>query len=332
MPSSLGRRLRAFLMIAAVAAMTSASVAPAEAARARTPRGDELKRSWGLAAIGAPAAYRAGFTGRGVTIALVDCGVRSAQRELMRNISRRSADVVGGRVQADLEPHGTWVAAPISAPLNGRGMTGVAYNSTLVSIRADIDGGSDGACAFRPDDLARGLDYAVEQKARIVVLPLQGRKRLGERFEAALERAARSGAVVVIAAGNRDGDEPTWPARYAADPRFAGSIVVAGAASYYGELASWSNRAGSARPYYIAAPGEWVLTNCDRRCKLVSGTSFSTSYVAGALALVMEAHPNLSGPAAAERLLASARDAGPPGVDPIYGRGMLDLTRAFSAD
>lgn len=318
--------------LAALAAALALAMAPVLAEAARRPSDMELRRSWGAAAIGAQAAYAAGLSGRGVTVALVDCGIRGAQRELLRNVSKRSTDVVAGRVAPDLEPHGTWVAAPLGAALNGRGMVGVAYNATILSIRADFDGGHNGECAFRPSDLAQGLDYAVQQRARIIVLPLQGRKPLGTVFESALKRAADAGAIVVIAAGNRRAPEPSWPARYAVDPRYAGSILVAGASSYYGDIADWTNRAGPAKAYYVTAPGEWVLTNCRERCKLVSGTSFSTAYVAGALALMMEAHPELDGRQAAERVLASTRDLGEPGPDEVYGRGLLDLAAAFPAD
>ena len=329
--SNTSGRLRAGAIVLTLAGLLASATSPSSAAVRL--RGDELKRSWGLEAINAEAAFRSGLSGRGVKIALVDCGVQGADRELLRNVSRRSKDLLPRRRAAPPEPHGAYVAAPLAASVNGRGMAGVAHNATLISIRADFDGGLDGQCAFYPSDLARALDYAVDQKARIIVLPLQARNALGQPFEAALERVVKSGAAVVIAAGNRKGDEPTWPARYAVDPRYAGSIVVAGASSYYGSLASWSNRAGSVQPWYVAAPGEWVLTNCREKCKIVSGTSFSASYVAGALALMMEHHAEWTGRQAVDAVLDATRDAGDPGTDPVYGRGVLDLAAAFpSAD
>jgi subtilisin family serine protease len=313
-------------------AALAVALAPAGAgAKGPRPNSAEYKKSWGLEAIGARAAYANGLTGKGVTVAIVDCGLNNAQRDLMRNVSRKSRDVVEDRAMPVMDRHGSYVAGPLASALNGSGMVGVAYRATVIEVRADVDGGLDGACAFKPSDLARGIDYAIAQKARIIVLPIQGRKPMGERFEAALERLAQSGAIAVIAAGNRMGAEPTWPARYAVDPRFAGSIVVAGATGYRGAMTAWSNRAGLVKAYYIAAPGEWVLTDCLAKCHLVSGTSFSTSYVAGALALVMEAWPKLTGREAAEQILSGARDAGEPGADDIYGRGILDLGRVFPA-
>ncbi len=314
------------------ALLVALSVAAPAAAKGPRLDSDEYRRSWGLEAIGARAAYQAGLTGKGVTVALIDCGLAGAQRELLTNVSKRSHDVVGKRAMPVTDRHGVYVAGPLASALDGRGMVGVAYNVSILEIRADADGGLGGACAFKPSDLARALDYATEQQARIAVLPLQHGKPLGATFEAALERFTRSGAIAVIAAGNRTGPDPSWPARYAIDRRFEGSIVVAGASSYYGSIAPWSNRAGQVKPWYIAAPGEWVLTDCVDLCKLVSGTSFASSYVAGALALLMEARPQTSGRELAARLLASARDAGDPGVDEIYGRGVLDVTKAIATD
>lgn len=315
----------------ALAAVLAAMLPAAADARGPRINSDEYRRSWGLEAIGARAAYDAGLTGKGVTVAIVDCGISMAQREVLKNVSRRSTDVAPDRKLPTGDPHGAHTAAPLAAALNGRGMVGVAYNATVLAVRADVDGGLDGRCAFRPSDLARALDYAAAEKARIVVLPLQHGKPLGPAFEAALKRVTDAGAVVVIAAGNRNGPDPSWPAMYALDPRYTGSIVVAGATGYYGSLTNWSNRAGQVKAWYIAAPGEWVLTDCLEKCALVSGTSFSTSYVAGGLALMMEAWPQMSGRDLAARMLATARDAGDAGVDEVYGRGALDLGRAFAA-
>lgn len=326
MPKVFPRRLGA-LVLAAV------SLAGCAANRVPTPNhaSAEYIRSWGLKVIHADAAYRAGATGRGVTVALIDCGLQTAQPEVTANVSPLSTDVAGPRRQPELDRHADYVAGPLGSALNGRGLVGVAYNATLLSVRADFDGGWQGQCAFRPADIARAVDYAVDHQARIIVMPLQATKPLGPAFEAALDRAARAGVVSVVAAGNGAAEQPAWPARYAVDPRFAGSVVVAGATRWDGEMTPWSNRAGPASRWFIAAPGQSVLTDCGRKtCRLVSGTSFAAPYVAGALALVMEGHPRLTGPEAAELLLQAARDAGDPGVDAVYGRGVLDVAPAFS--
>lgn len=332
MLNSLARRLRgaAIVGLAAVAAAGALAQGTAVAARLKRPDAEsiEYRRSWGLQAIGAYSAYAAGYTGRGVRIALVDCGVRRRD-DLGRNLSRDSVDLVR-RTERFTDPHGAWVAQPLGSALNGAGTVGVAYNATLLEIRADMDGGYRGECAFWPADIARAVERAVDLRARIIILPVQAQRPLGPLFEAALRRAVDSGAVVVVAAGNDTQSTPAWPARYAADPRFARSMVVAGAAGFDGDIAPWSNRAGEARARYVLAPGQWILTDCRKSCQYASGTSFAAPFVAGAIALMMEAHPRLTGPEAAERVLAAAR---PPsaGDEHVYGRGMLDLSRAFAA-
>jgi subtilisin family serine protease len=327
----LGRGLRGFAVALLSGALAASGLAPAASARVRKPQPDsiEYRLSWPLEAIGARSAYAAGYTGRGVRIALIDCGVQR-RGDFGRNLTRRnSVDLIASRATRFEDPHGAWVAQPLASALDGLGTVGLAYNATLIEIRADMDGGYKGECAFWSADLARALDVAIAQKARIIVLPLQAQKPLGKAFEAALARAVESGAVIVAAAGNDTLSEPAYPARYAADPRFAASMVVAGAVGPEGGMVAWSNKAGAARARYLLAPGQWVLTDCRRKCQFAHGTSFATPFVAGAIALVMEANPALSGASAADRVLAAARPLDAPGGEAVYGRGVLSVSRLF---
>jgi subtilisin family serine protease len=293
------------------------------------PRADTLEYlvNWGLFAVNAEPAFRTGASGRGVTIALIDCGVEQSDANLSKNLSPESTDLNPDRRMPKPENHADFVAAPLDSILDGHGMVGVAYNATLLSVRADFDGGFEGQCAFYSSDLARGLDYAREKGARIVVMPLEGQRPLGAKFEAALERAVDAGIAIVIAAGNESAPDPSYPARYAADPRYAGAIAVAGAANPDGTIAKWSNRAGTTHSYFLLAPGVKVLSDCDDQfCKVVSGTSFATPYIAGALALLMEARPEMSGKEALNVLF---RGAFRRGTAAHVGRGNLNIGDAF---
>lgn len=288
----------------------------------------EYALSSGLLAVNAQPAYDAGYTGRGVVIALVDCGVDPTRKELGRNLSPMSTDLNPGRKVLIADRHADEVAGPLGSTLDGRGLAGVAYNATVISVRADFDGGWKGQCGFYPRDIARAIDYAVEKGARVVILPFRADERFGPNFEASLQRAVDAGVAIVISSGNESSREPSWPARYAADPRYQGGIVVAGGARKDGSLASWSNRAGATRGFFVIAPGEDVITDCGGEyCRRVSGTSVSAAYVAGGLALLMQAQPNLSARDAIALLLRSARAAGDP---EDTGRGTLDIGAAFA--
>ncbi len=307
---------------------------PARPKRVQVPsvRSGEYQRSWGLSVIEAYPAYSAGFTGRGVTIALIDVGLEGAQPEVRAALSDQSTDLVDTRDPAHRPSrHGGYVAGTLASRMDGGGTMGVAYDATILSIRAEIDGRCErDDCVVTGRDLARGVDYALDKGARVIAMALQGERRLSARFEAALARARDAGAVVIVAAGNDSAVEPAWPARYAADPRFAGSVIAVGAVNVRSQMPRWSNRAGPAADGYLVAPGQRIVTDCDKRyCSLVSGTSFAVPYVAGAVALVMQAHPELTARQAGEIVLRSGRDLGRKGADPVYGQGLVSVGRAL---
>jgi hypothetical protein len=283
----------------------------------------------------AEAAWEDGATGNGVTVAVVDSGISSTQADLQGRISAASIDVVAGRntpYVAD-DSHGTLVSGVIASNFNGLGTIGVAYQSTILSIRADVSDCDDEntEVCFSSSDLVRALDYAVDNGVKIINMSLGGEGRLGAAFEAALLRAVNAGAVIVASSGNDGESNPGWPARYAVDPRFAGSVIAVGSHNVQDVMSDFSNRAGVTQTAYISAPGEDVLTGCNGTiCYRVNGTSFSAPHVAGALALLLDAFPNLSARQALAILIDTARDAGDAGPDIVYGRGLLDLQRAFA--
>lgn len=293
----------------------------------------EYTRSWSLAAINAVDAFNKPATGAGVTVAVIDTGINLNQPDLAGRISPLSTDVFPGRNQPDRgSDHGTRVATVIAANFDDAGSLGVAYQATILSIRADDSPGAcpaDG-CEFSDRELTAAIDYAIANGARVINLSVGGDTPDNAAFEAALQRAVAAGLVVTASAGNDSTASPDWPARYAVDPRYVGAVMAVGASAQDGSMASFSGRAGAAANGYIVAPGEDLVTDCDSTgCWRVSGTSFSSPIVAGSLALLLQAFPMISGRDAVDILFRTAADRGDPGVDPIWGRGFLDLRAAF---
>lgn len=329
-------------LVLACCAFTSLPAAPVNAASragAQPPREQrvakpkraslEYRLSWGLSSIKADRAYTRGFNGSGMIVAMIDAGMTRDAMGLFAHVSPASIDLIDRRTAHVDASHARQTAAMLAAPLDGEGTLGVAYGASLLSIRIDADGSCAQECFARSADLARGIDYALANGAKIIAVPMVGPRRL-KGVEPALERAAAAGALIVAAAGNDGADEASWPARYAADPRFRDAILVVGASTIAGQAATWTNRAGTAADRYLMAPGEKLLVDCDSRtCHLVSGTSFAVPYVAGALSLLMDAQETLSAQDAGKILLASASDRGLDGPDPVTGRGLLDVRRAL---
>jgi hypothetical protein len=110
------------------------------------------------------------------------------------------------------------------------------------------------------------------------------------------------------------------------------AVLVVGAVDYaptgdtwvlsHGEVAH-SARAGAARNAFIVAPD-------DNRGRGFAGTSFAAPRVTGALAILGQKCPTLSPEQLAYILLKSARDLGAPGVDAVYGYGLLDPENAIN--
>jgi hypothetical protein len=293
---------------------------------------------YGLGQIHADVAYALGATGKNITVAVIDTGVDpNAELTTPNNdISPLSTDVVAGRnVPAGVGLHATWVADVIGAEFNGFGTIGVAYQSTILSIRADSAGScatpTADTCSFTDDDLAAGVNYAVAHGARVINLSVGGPGVLGANFETALQNAVKAGLVVAIAAGNDGGSNPEWPAMYAVDSRYVGSVLAIGATTQAGVLATYSDKAGSAAAGYVAAPGDSIYTDCGANgsCWEVSGTSLAAPHVAGALALLLQYFPSLTGPQAVSILESTADHAGIYADSTVYGFGLIDLQAAF---
>lgn len=126
-----------------------------------------------------------------------------------------------------------------------------------------------------------------------------------------------------------------------------GRIIVVVALDAYNQLASYSQMCGVAMEWCVSAPGgdepassfpesglpgdrgiySTVPTNS---YGYMSGTSMAAPNVAGAVAVLIEAYPTFTPAEIVEILFMTAEDLGAPGVDAIYGWGLVRLDRALS--
>ena len=145
-------------------------------------------------------------------------------------------------------------------------------------------------------------------------------------FVKSVSDAAERGAIFVWAAGN---DSATQSSALSAMPMVIPELrghfinVVAWDTST-GSLAEFSNACGVTKDFCLAAPG----TDLDTGTDFVSGTSFAAPVVSAAVATLREAFPHMTATQITALLLETARDVGAPGVDNVYGHGLLDMERA----
>ncbi len=292
----------------------------------------EYRRSNGAVAAQALAAYQAGATGANVIAAVIDSGVDGTNIEFAGRISPQSRDLTGNRGVGDDDGHGTEVSGILLAAKNDSGIQGVAFNTTLLSLRADTPGsctGTDG-CSFSTSAIAAGFDAATNARARVINLSLGGSPST-PTLDTAIARATGTGIVVVISAGNDAMAEVDPLARATLAAAAPGTVIVAGAVDANRVIADFSNRAGAAASSYLVTLGVGVRSFDNKGAAfLYSGTSEAAPVISGSVALLASAFPNLTGPQIVDLLLRTADDLGAPGTDPIYGQGALNLARAFA--
>ena len=252
----------------------------------QVPLGGDL---WNLDMIGAPEAWAAnkngpGATGKGVTIAVVDTGIDYNHIEFKGRIGAGYDFVDGDSIAEDANGHGTHVAGTIAAAKDGRGITGVAHDATIMPIRVlDEDG------AGYLSDVIRGVRWATNNGADVINLSLGG-TGYSQAMADAIRHASRRGTVVVMAAGNEGGASPEYPAAHAVDHG-----IAVGAVQRDGRLANFSNRAGSQPLDYVTAPGVGITSTLPgNRYGRYSGTSMAAPHVAGVAGLLKSQNNRLS--------------------------------------
>jgi len=290
----------------------------------------EYRANWGLDHIGAIEAYARGATGEGVTVGLIDSGIDLKSPEYAGRIHAASRDVAGNRSLQDESGHGTWVSSVIGAARDGVGEHGLAFDARLLVARADIPDSCASECVFSDSAIAAGLDLARENRARVVNISLGGSAATSP-LVSAINRATAAGTVVVLSAGNNSAPDPGQMAQVALAPEARGLVLIAGAVGRNNVLSAFSNRAGVARDVFVVAPGDGIFTtDLDGVHVQVRGTSMAAPHVTGAIALLASAFPTLTGPQLVDLIFRTATDLGDPGVDALYGRGLINLARAFA--
>ncbi|RHW18000.1 peptidase S8 [Sphingomonas gilva] len=291
----------------------------------------EYRASIGPTSMRALTAYDRGFSGQGVMIGIVDSGIDLQSVEFDNRISPLSRDFAGNGSADDVGGHGTAVAFTAAGRRNGVGTHGAAPQATVLALRTDEPGSCAGAdgCQHPDDAIARAVDHAVASGARVINMSLGG-SPMSSGLTQAVSRATAAGVVLVISAGNDSEANPDQFAAIATTSAARGQVIIAGSVGVGDLISDFSNRAGTGRQAYLAAVGEGVRApNENSEPFIWSGTSFAAPQISGAVALLAQAFPNLTGAQIVQLLYTSARDAGPSGTDAIYGRGILDLTRAF---
>ncbi|GAV40729.1 S8 family peptidase [Streptomyces acidiscabies] len=237
--------------------------------------------SWGLDRVDQPSlpldgAYRAPASqGAGVTVYVIDTGVRITHKELAGRGSY-GWDFVGGDPYAgDGNGHGTHVAATVAGST-----LGVARKARVVSVRVLDDSGAG--------TIARtiaGIDWVTRHAKKPAVANLSLGGPANAALDAAVRTSIRAGVTYTVAAGNEGRPAGGY------SPGRVREAVTVGATDRQDARLSYSNYGSSVD---LFAPGGSIVSASnthDTGRAVYSGTSMAAPHAAGAAALFLADHP-----------------------------------------
>ena len=250
---------------------------------------------------------------------MVDSGV-SPHPDLGNNLLRGTDILAGGdgTGQLDQSGHGTAMAGIIAANGQNGGAVGVAPKAKILPVHIPFSKNGRGD----PDQTGAGIEWAIAQGADVINLSQGGYSapRLKEAIEA---RSLTTSWWLPQQATHRVPTIVDYPAAY------PGVVAVSGV-DRNGKHAKISL---SGKEVTIAAPSDDIWTaSKGNGYETGDGTSNSAAIVSGAVALIRSRYPDLSAQEVIHRLTATATDKGPPGHDPEYGHGIVNLVAALTAD
>lgn len=288
------------------------------------------------------------YSGEGVNVCIVDTGMELNHPDLEGFDVAGWIDVVQGKSNPyDDNGHGTSMAGILVA--NGW-INGVAKNVNLYVAKSLLENGSG-----YEEDVVSGIDWCVNQNVNIISLSLGGGQDLfpllgssSRTIEDSVNDAMARGIFVVAAAGNDGGEEDDGDV---ASPGSERRVICVGGVTQSGSHWSKSSTGNNAvsffppklprgdpdkKPELVAPAKDVPVLNAQGTWSSSSGTSAATVFVTGALALLLEAQPQLAsnGTSGDVSTIDTVKDwlmqtvnpkEGQTDHDNNYGYGLLDI-------
>ncbi|TDD59396.1 hypothetical protein E1263_15245 [Kribbella antibiotica] len=294
----------------------------------------ELSLDKSVPQIGAPIAWQAGYTGKGIKVAVLDSGVDATHPDLAPQVA--GAKNFTSEPDGDFVGHGTHVASTIAG-------TGAASGGKYKGVAPDAklyDGKVCGLNECTESGIVAGMEWAAnEVKATVANISLGGTDtpEIDPLEEAVNRLTAATGTLFVIAAGNEGPG-----AGSVASPGSADAALTVGAVDKQDKLADFSSIGprvgdGAVKPD-VTAPGVDIVaarskdgvigTPVGDKYLNLSGTSMATPHTVGAVAILAQVHPNWKAPELKAAITGSAKTAADQSTFQ-QGTGRIDVAKAI---
>ena len=228
-----------------------------------------LAERWGVSKIEAPQAWQITRGDQSIMVAVLDTGINKDNQDLADRVVAE-VNFTNSPTSDDLYGHGSHMAGTIAA---------IAPECRLMNVKVADD---LGRC--EPSVVARGIIWAVDHGAKVIniSLAMQASPDLIE----AVNYAWSQGAIIIAAAGNKGGSEPSYPAYY------VNCLAVAGT-NENNSLALLSSHGDWVD---VAAPGFNIYSELPQnQYGYKTGTSSAGAHVSGVAALVFSVAEDTNG-------------------------------------
>ncbi|EKF33879.1 subtilisin [Bacillus xiamenensis] len=268
---------------------------------------------YGIKSIQAQKVHKRGYAGQNVKVAVLDSGIDGEHEDLhvsggVSFVPTESDPLV------DPHEHGTHVAGTIAALDNKIGVVGVAPKASIYAVKVADENG-DGYYSW----IIKGIEWAIENDIDVINISMGGASE-SEALKEAVDRAYDKGILIVASAGNAGSygslNTIDYPAKY--------DSVIAVASVDQGRKRAFDSSVGE--EVEVSAPGVSTLSTLPHNeYGYKSGTSMASPHVAGAAAVILSKHPNLTNEEVRERLSKTAIKLGDPFY---YGAGLVNVQKA----
>ncbi|MGK3648822.1 S8 family serine peptidase [Pseudarthrobacter enclensis] len=286
--------------------------------------------------------------GAGVKVAVIDSGVDAGHPDLKGAVvggyDASGAGQPDGQKSVGSKPeHGTLVATMLAGrghqPADAKpsaspgpagqgpdGIVGVAPEAEILSVSTWL-GSTNPSGKSDQDQIPEAVRWAVDNGAKVINISLGSTTpQWPQSWDAAFLYAEQKDVVIVAAAGNRVGGN----IQVGAPATIPGVLTVAGLDRKNTASVDASSQGISIG---VAAPAEDLLGGLPGGSYAEwAGTSGSTPIVSGVAALIRSKWPTMSAEQVINRIVSTAKDAGVPGKDPLYGYGILNAEAALKDD
>lgn len=227
---------------------------------------------WQHATVGSSYAWAEGYTGAGVSVAVIDSGIVSAHEDLS---VASHVDKTGLGSAEDVKGHGTHVAGIIAAKKNnGKGGAGIAPDATVHNIRVLDDNGSG-----TDDKIYQGIKAAIAKNVDLINMSLGG-PGYNQVMQDVMNEAYSKGIAVFVSAGNDGIETIQYPACYK-------HVICVGATDNGNGRADFSTYGSWVD---ISAPGVDIYSTYKGGASsyaILSGTSMSCPVATGEAAVIL---------------------------------------------